>query len=334
MVRIPDPDNNRDDKIAFILSHRLGSTFDLVKRHGPLLLSRPGDKVPDISEGLRSEKALSDMNEDELDAEYRIAQSEVAAAQKARLERESAERKRQEARLPINRPADFGFWAKFPFWTVEEAVALVLERDPKHCNGEAVRTYMQISPTAQTFARTLELAKRAVAMSQLTDGTTPGAFLAWAKRYALPVPSELEAEVARYGAFIGDWKTLFDAAVVQRDNALEREKKLSEMLAQVRSEMEKLSSSASATAEMAKQVFNPPKEPDPREVDTLRRLCIGLAIGGYSYDPAERRSSVVPEMVGDLERLGLTVSDDTVRKHLRAGLAMLPQNWRDGWRKV
>jgi hypothetical protein len=55
-----------------------------------------------------------------------------------------------------------------------------------------------------------------------------------------------------------------------------------------------------------------------RERTTAYKLILGLAAKGYGYKPSERgkRDTVVPEIVSDLETLGLAVSDETVRKWL------------------
>jgi len=63
----------------------------------------------------------------------------------------------------------------------------------------------------------------------------------------------------------------------------------------------------------------------PRERDTLLRLIIGMAVAGYRYDPAAQRSKVPSEIAADLEKIGIPVSDDTVRKWLKqAAEAVLP----------
>src|SRR5260370_735654 len=61
-----------------------------------------------------------------------------------------------------------------------------------------------------------------------------------------------------------------------------------------------------------------------REGDSLRKLVIGMAIKGYSLDPSAGRSKVVAEIVSDLLELGLELSDDTVRRHLKEAAELLP----------
>lgn len=63
----------------------------------------------------------------------------------------------------------------------------------------------------------------------------------------------------------------------------------------------------------------------PRVRETLLKLIIGMAIVGYKYDPADARSSVPKEISDDLVGLGMSVTDDTVRKYLKqAAQKVLP----------
>ena len=81
---------------------------------------------------------------------------------------------------------------------------------------------LPISPRAELYSRTLDLANRSVAGKQLTNPTPPGAFIVWAKRYEIGVPVVLENEVAKYGHFIGDWETLYSETKAQLDETIAR----------------------------------------------------------------------------------------------------------------
>lgn len=54
-----------------------------------------------------------------------------------------------------------------------------------------------------------------------------------------------------------------------------------------------------------------------RERDNLLKLVIGMAVNGYSYDPAATKSTAPKEIANDLSKLGMSLSDDTVRKYLK-----------------
>jgi hypothetical protein len=62
-----------------------------------------------------------------------------------------------------------------------------------------------------------------------------------------------------------------------------------------------------------------------RERDTLLKLVIGMAIKGYSHDPAASKSTAPKEIADDLAALGMAITDDTVRKYLKlASATVLP----------
>lgn len=65
-------------------------------------------------------------------------------------------------------------------------------------------------------------------------------------------------------------------------------------------------------------------EPGTRERDTLLKLIIGMAVGGYGFKPQDARSKVPSEIASDVNKLGLSLTDDTVRKWLKAAKAQLP----------
>jgi hypothetical protein len=58
-----------------------------------------------------------------------------------------------------------------------------------------------------------------------------------------------------------------------------------------------------------------------RERETLLKLILGMALGGYRYDPKAERSDVVSEIVSDLAKLSISIDGDTVRKWLRVAAA-------------
>ena len=61
----------------------------------------------------------------------------------------------------------------------------------------------------------------------------------------------------------------------------------------------------------------PEKSLSTLERNTLLKLVIGLAVKGYGYDPTASKSGAPREIADDLAALGITVTDDTVRKYLK-----------------
>lgn len=60
-----------------------------------------------------------------------------------------------------------------------------------------------------------------------------------------------------------------------------------------------------------------------RERDTLYKLIIGMAKDGYGYDYKAKRSPLPKELEGVLDRLGIPVSDDTIRSKLKKAAELL-----------
>jgi hypothetical protein len=250
-------------------------------------------------------RSLTDIEAERyLEALNKLSDSEIDSQYENALEALRAEADRVEAERPFNQPharADVSRWAKMAYWTPDEAVALSLGRDPVIANWETVQQLVAESRFASRFAAQREIVLRAKAMGQLRDKTAPALFLAWAERMQFPMPDDLVDSVKSVGTPATDWKKLFDQsqlkveALTARLEELEREK-------------------PTAETELL----------DPRERESLLKLVIGMAIGAYRYDPSAKRSSIVSEIAGDQHLIGLSISEDTVRRHLANAKELLP----------
>ncbi len=67
---------------------------------------------------------------------------------------------------------------------------------------------------------------------------------------------------------------------------------------------------------------------DLREIDTMAMLFTAMVIEYYGYDPVQNRSPIPKEIAELAASLGLSVSDDTVRKYLKKGASFLPEDWK------
>ena len=67
---------------------------------------------------------------------------------------------------------------------------------------------------------------------------------------------------------------------------------------------------------------------DKREVDKVAQLFAAMAIDTYGYDPSAARSPIPKEICDLAASMGLSVSDDTVRKYLKRGSSFIPEDWR------
>jgi hypothetical protein len=191
------------------------------------------------------------------------------------------------------------------------------------------------------YARRRDLALRAVTWKQLFDPVLPGIFLAWAKRTDIAVPPELIEAVQNRGAQIADWKSLYDNAVEAHKHAIasaeanaanwkEMYEKAIAALKKEHSEWlslaeEKSTYIAALEARIAEQPISLPEQDiGTRARESLLKLLIGMAVGAYAYDPKVARSDRPAEIAADLERAGVPLDVDTVRKWLREAAELLP----------
>jgi hypothetical protein len=240
--------------------------------------------------------------------------------------------------------ANFAYWSKMAHWTLDEAVALSFGKAPEHVNWQAVSKHLPFSRFAGEYQRRRELTVRAVPWKQLYDPVLPTIFLAWAKRTEIDVPAALVEEVEKRGDQVADWKSLYDNVMEARKRdaetaAMERAERMG-MLNELSARLEAERSGWDITLNEKDEQIGALKErvaaleqlqtnqTDPeigtRARDSLLKLVIGMAVGAYAYDPKVGRSDRPTEIAGDLERAGVVLDVDTVRKWLREAAELLP----------
>ncbi len=161
-------------------------------------------------------------------------------------------------------------------------------------------------------------------MQQLYDCSLPGFFVAWLKRNRIDFPAELEAAVVAHGHQVQDWKSNYDEAIklIEHWRRLHDEKSASLETASVQ-----LARLESLTETLRERSVNQPQEKSlgTRERDSLLKLVIGMAVGWYGFDPKAAKNEATAEIASDLERVGISMHADTVRKWLGEAAVHLPQ---------
>lgn len=109
-----------------------------------------------------------------------------------------------------------------------------------------------------------------------------------------------------------DWKHAYEEKAKSHDDLLKAYNQLKDALASI---------------ENAKEAPIR-KAPVSRERNTLLKLIIGLAIGGYGYDPKSSKSTVPKQISDDFVLFGLDITDDTVRKWLKEASGILPADFQ------
>ncbi|WP_305989284.1 hypothetical protein [Roseibium sp. MMSF_3544] len=200
----------------------------------------------------------------------------------------------QERQRPYNQKGakpDYNYWAKLSYWSSDECAALSLGRDPRVANWDAIKANTKTSEFAAAFEERREICARAATMGQLSASSAPSAFLTWANQMQVSVPDELVAAVEELETQISDQKSnhLPEHNRQQQSGKTLQEKHLA-----------------------------------TRERESLLKLVISMAIGGYGYDPKASRSSTAKDIASDLQQIGLSLDEDTVRKYLKEAKGLLP----------
>ena len=298
------------DRIEYLVLRRF--PFANALRGPPSLLSMAGgDAHADRQRGLPEIETYKEELRNKRPAELQKLYDEELAKEAAE---QLAQAESEEQTRFFNRPyakADFGHWSKAAYWTLDEAVALSFGKAPERVTWEAIKPLVDVSPFAYQYWRRRDLALRAAASKQLSERTGPGFFLAWAKRTDLAVPSELEAAITARGIQIAEWKT----------HDLSKEQ--SEQIDPLRSRDDKLQAQHAAAAPAPHD--RPEKPLATRERDSLLKLVIGMAVGGYRYDATALRSERPTEIANDLASAGVPLDVDTVRKWLKEAADLLPR---------
>jgi hypothetical protein len=251
------------------------------------------------------------------------------AEKQRELQQAIAKAEREEGEHVFNQPraaADFDYWSKIAHWTLDEAVALSFGKAPELVNWPTISKYLQLSPFAVQYSRRRELALRAAQWKQLNDPVLPGIFLAWAKELEIEVPTALVEAVKKRGP-IQDWKSLFDELKMAHTK---REASWTALDVAKNRTIAARDRAVAALEERvrhleAQQSTQPPeKQLSTRERESLLKLVIGMAVGGYGYESTARRSEQTSAIADDLLRTGVSLDADTVRKWLREAAELLP----------
>lgn len=77
-----------------------------------------------------------------------------------------------------------------------------------------------------------------------------------------------------------------------------------------------------------------PKDELPNTVrNTLLKIIIGMAIDGYKYDPDDNKNSLTgskkDSFSDKFNKLGIQISDETIRKYLKEAESFLPQDYKN-----
>ena len=214
--------------------------------------------------------------------------------------------------------ADFGYWGKAAYWTLDEAVALSFGKSPEIVNWTLLEPLVGSSQFAEDYGCRRELTIRAKTQGQLVDPILPPAFLAWTKQLAISVPADLEAAVDLTQTPVTDWKAHYESLEASFNEQKTR------WVSSLQDKDQEIEGLRSELGEMQRQLKEATqaglttneRRANTRERGSLLRIIIGLAAAIYCYDPDVKKDDVARQIQGDLDLVGLKIDQNTIRKYL------------------
>lgn len=249
------------------------------------------------------------------------------------LQARELEKERQQAQIRadqeekarfFNQPsavADYSYWAKASFWTLDEAVALALGKNPEKVNPSTLAPYQNLSAFPQKFQRLKNLAVRAKSVGKLFDPVFPSIFLNWAMENEIEIPQKMREEVSK----VTQMQTWQEISKKQTEVI----EKLQAVIARLKAELEQARTATAApetvSSEPPTQAVEKPQSPVER--DNMLKVILAISMDAYGHDPAAKRSTATNDIQTALHTAGLNLSDDTIRRFIKQAEERLDE-WR------
>jgi hypothetical protein len=169
-----------------------------------------------------------------------VAEAEETAALKGRIEaaKRQAEADKIESAWAFNKPYAiatpevYDHWAQRRWWKMDDALSLLLGRNPTYVKLEDLNDAGNSSAFVRKYAelRAIALTHVGGGDGQLYDPIHPGVFLRWAERYKKAIPPELLASVKEYGHNVKDWQDAYKQKEAEAERWESAYKKMTEMV--------------------------------------------------------------------------------------------------------
>ena len=167
----------------------------------------------------------------------------------------------------------------------------VLAKDPDVVNTESLKSFVG-SSFASRAVRLLYLLQKAKERGELPECASPERLLEWSQAHQIEVPPELSRSVEEHAADRKATEAWFEEHDWYEDEDNDNEPELRP---------------------------TPTEKPGwVKERDSLWKMVIAMAVDAYRYDPRALKSDVPRQIVDALQKLGIPLDADTVRKHLKA----------------
>lgn len=278
-----------DTAITYLVNKKFGLVATLAPALGSLNLNVNERNVMSKQEAEIEEykRSLRNMPETELLALHKRLLTEDRERARVNAIREENERFYNLK----SADADYAHWSKAAHWTIDEATALSLGKEPEVVTWAKIERYKDKSAFVKTFAKRRDLAMRATRWKKFHDLIPPITFIGWAKEIHLDLPQELISEVEKIGGIAINWHDQYWKLKAEID------------------------------ASAGKQ-----KPESTRKTENLLQALTCIAVDAYGYDPQSMKSTAPQDIADALAKHGKRLDAKTIRGWLKEGSDLLPPN--------
>lgn len=182
------------DEKARLIEILLRQAFPFTWAPPPIQLRTGGYPGRDIAKEIKShDDLMARINDERMRlrslTDDDLSQLAAVGAAKAKAKRDSELEKLDEVFNAPENAANFEYWLKAEYWTLKEAVALLLGKDPKKLPLLLLSSHLKSAPFVRQHAELMELAQRASVMQ--ASRLRPVDVVEWADSISVDVPKEL-----------------------------------------------------------------------------------------------------------------------------------------------
>jgi hypothetical protein len=274
-----------------------------------------------------SESAIEALVADELESDRLLAKEQADEEENKRFFYDRAVR------------ADYVDWIRRDSWTVDEAIALLLGKDPGIVNWHSINPLVYKSKFAKRYADLRVQVKEALASGELHESQTPAAYLLFAKSSGFALPAELEVLITPVK--VKKAKRLEAGAAGDGDESADDPDCAVSMFKNLLQQNRAKLTTNVAESPYPEETDEPAARPEPeaapdtilsmlQERETLLRMLGAMAVGGYGFEPGSGDNSVTETIVNDFRENGLSVNPVAAHKLISdAARLVLARKQRD-----
>ncbi len=199
--------------------------------------------------------------------------------------------------------ADFSVWMKRETWTVDQATALLLGKNPDIVDWPSVNPLVYKSRFAKRYSDLRAHVKGALEAGRIDKSSTPAAFLRYASSIGFVLPADMQIVLMPSKVRTGS----------QNEDGLDEDRGAVSSFRQLIESKKQKEGLAAEPVDTQPEPAMPESTPDSERLVLLKMLG-AMAEGRYGFDPGSADMDATSEIVSDLKSAGINANPVSVHK--------------------